>query len=347
MRAAVLTRPGGPGAVTVIDVPRPRPAADEVLVEVAACGVCGHDQADRTGLLTVPLPAVLGHEVAGTVVEAGPAVRRFAVGDPVATKQFSTCGYCGPCTSGEELRCAQRSFTYGGFAEYVVLRESALLAVPPGVPLAEAAVVACAVGTGLQALRRIARVRAGETVLVTGAGGGLGLHAVQVARALGARVVALTGDVGKAGRLRSLGAGHVLTMGDQTWQDVLDATEGHGADVVLDNTGHPAVFRQAFRALAHAGRYVLTGQVGGEPLRVHPAFVFAKEAVITGSGSTSMSTFSDAMDMVADARVRPVLAAYPLDDAVRAFTDLDERRVVGRAVLVPGAHAPHENRGER
>ncbi|MGI6872200.1 alcohol dehydrogenase catalytic domain-containing protein [Amycolatopsis sp. 3B14] len=339
MRAAVLT---GPGAVEVTDIGRPRPADDEVLVEVAACGVCGHDQADRAGLLKIPLPAVLGHEIAGTVVAAGSAVTRFALGDLVAAKQFRTCGRCGPCTGGDELRCAQRSFTYGGFAEYAVLRESSLLTIPPGVHPAEAAIVACAVGTGLQALRRIARVRAGETVLVTGAGGGLGLHAVQVAHALGARVVALTGNARAAGRLLDLGAEHVVAMGDSAWQEVCDATGGHGADVVLDNAGHPAVFRQAFRALAHAGRYVLTGQVAGEPLRVHPAFVFAKEAVITGSGSTSMSTFADAMDMLADGRVRAVVTAYPLDDAARAFTDLDERRVTGRPVLVPG-----RNRGER
>ncbi|MEU0508056.1 MULTISPECIES: alcohol dehydrogenase catalytic domain-containing protein [Amycolatopsis] len=333
MRAAVLT---APGAVEVTDLDQPVPAADEVLVEVAACGVCGHDQADRAGLLKLPMPAVLGHEIAGTVVDTGPAVTRFAVGDRVAAKQFRTCGRCEPCASGNELRCAQRAFTYGGFAEYAVLRESSLLPVPPGVHPAEAAVAACAVGTGLQALRRIARVRAGETVLVTGAGGGLGLHAVQVAHALGARVVALTGNGRAAGRLRSLGADHVVTLGDTAWQRVCDATGGHGADVVLDNTGHPAVFRQAFRSLAHTGRYVLTGQVAGEPLRVHPAFVFAKEAVITGSGSTAMSTFAEALDLLADGRVKAVVTAYPLDDIAHAFADIDAGRVVGRAVVVPG-----------
>ncbi|MFI7123071.1 alcohol dehydrogenase catalytic domain-containing protein [Amycolatopsis sp. NPDC049868] len=337
MRAAVLTRTGGPNAMTIAELDRPEPGPGEVLVEVAACGMCGHDQADRSGLLSIPLPAVLGHEIAGTVVAVGPGVTRFAVGTRVAAKQFGTCGRCGPCANGDELRCARRAFLYGGFAEYAVLPQSALLPVPPGVHLAEAAIAACAVGTGLQALRRIARVEPGETVLVTGAGGGLGLHAVQVAVALGTRVLALTGDPDKTERLRKYGAAHVVTTGDTAWRDILDATEGRGADVVLDNTGHPAVFRQAFRALAHAGRYVLTGQVGGEPIRVHPAFVFAKEAVITGSGSTLMTTFADALDLVAEGRVRPLVTAYPLDDVVSAFTDLDERRVTGRAVLIPGS----------
>lgn len=323
MRAVVLS---APGELTVAEVDCPEPGSGEVLVKVVACGVCGHDQADRAGLLTLPLPAVLGHEIAGTVVVGG---TRFAAGDRVAAKQFGTCGCCEPCVTGDELRCPQRAFLYGGFAEYAVLPESALLPVPPGVSLAEAAVVACAVGTGLQALRRVARVEPGETVLVTGASGGLGLHAVQVAAALGARVLALTGSPDKAAQLGN--AAQVVLAGDTAGQDILDATDGRGVDVVLDNTGHQSVFRQAFRALAHAGRYVLTGQVSGEPIRVHPAFVFEKEAVITGSGSTLMRTFADAMALVAEGRVRPVVTPYPLEAAARAFAD----RVTGRAVLVP------------
>jgi D-arabinose 1-dehydrogenase-like Zn-dependent alcohol dehydrogenase len=342
VRAAILNRPGGPDALRITDVERPEPAAGHVLVKVAACGLCGHDQADRSGLLDLPLPAVLGHELAGTVVAVGPAVTRVAVGDRVAAKQFSTCGRCGPCTSGDELRCPERAFTYGGFAEYAVVGESTLIQVPTEVDLAAAAVVACAVGTGLQALRHIARLRAGETVLVTGAGGGLGLHAVQVAAALGGRVVALTGSADKAAQLAALGADHVVTTGgDEPWREVVEVTDGRGADVVLDNVGHPKVFSQAFRALADRGRYVLTGQIDAEPIRLHPAFLFAKEAVVTGSGSTLMSTFVDAMAMVADGRVRPLVTTYPLEDVVRAFTDLDEGRVLGRAVLVPDSGEAH------
>ncbi|RSD10244.1 alcohol dehydrogenase catalytic domain-containing protein [Amycolatopsis eburnea] len=333
MRAAVLSRTGGPCVLDLVEVDPPRPGPGEVLVRVAACGICGHDQADCAGLLELGLPAVLGHEISGVVVESGGT--RFGPGDRVAAKQFATCGHCVPCTSGDELRCPERAFTYGGYAEYAVLRETSLLTVPPGVDLVAASVVACAVGTGLQALRARAGLRPGETVLVTGAGGGLGLHGVQVAAALGARVVALTGDTGKAARLRDLGADEVVATGDTAWQAILNATGGRGADVVLDNVGRPEVFRQAFRALADRGRYVLTGQTGAEPLRVHPAFVFAKDAVLTGSGSTLMSTFTDALAMVADGRVTPLVTRYPLDDVDRAFHDLDARRITGRAVLVP------------
>jgi len=333
-----MSETGGPSVIRLSDVDRPRPAPDEVLLEVAACGMCGHDQADRMGLTTIPLPEILGHEIAGVVAEVGAKVQHFQVGDRVARKQFTTCGRCAACLAGREVQCAQREFNYGGFAEFVTARESTLLPVPEGVGLAEASVVACAVGTCLQALRRIARVQQGETVVVTGAGGGLGLHGVQVASALGATVIAVTGSVDKAKQLATLGADHVVTTdsGD-FWKQIMEVTDGRGAEVVLDNVGHPKLFSQCFRGLAHAGRYVFTGQVGADRVSFFPAFVFAKEAVITGSASTLMSTFVDSMALVADGAVKPVVQAYPLDDVVRAFEDLDARRVTGRAVIVPAA----------
>ena len=336
MRAAVVSEPGGPEVARVVEVARPAPAPGEVLVAVAACGMCGHDQADRQGLMRIPLPVVLGHEIAGTVVEVGPAVGHLRVGDRVACKQYGHCGRCRACFAGDEMDCPRKAFTYGGFAEYVALPESSLLPVPDGVDLASAAVVACAVGSCLQALDPIARLRHGETVLVTGAGGGLGLHGVQVAAALGARVVALTSSAAKTEQLAKVGAEHVVVTGDgDWWPHLLDLTDGRGVEVVLDNVGHPAVFRQAFRGLARRGRYVFTGQVAGQPITLHPAFLFHKEAVLTGSASTVMATFADAMAMVAAGRVAPVVTPYPLDAVESAFHDLDARAVTGRIVLVP------------
>ena len=336
MRAVMISEPGGPEVAQVVEVARPAPAPGDVLVEVAACGMCGHDQADRQGLIRIPLPAVLGHEIAGTVVEIGSAVRHLRVGERVACKQYTHCGRCRACLGGREMDCPHKAFTYGGFAEYVALPESSLLPVPEGVDLASAAVVACAVGSCVQALDRIAHLRHGETVLVTGAGGGLGLHGVQVAVALGARVVALTSSAGKTEQLAKVGAEHVVVTGDgDWWPHLLDLTDGRGVEVVLDNVGHPAVFRQAFRGLARRGRYVFTGQVAGTPISLHPAFLFHEEAVLTGSASTVMSTFHDAMAMVADGRVAPLVTPYPLDEVVAAFTDLDARSVTGRIVLVP------------
>ncbi len=335
MKRIVIEKTGDPDVLGWGEGDEPRPGERDVVVKVAACGACGHDLSDRAGLTHIDMPHVLGHEVSGVVVQVGSKVHGFEVGDRVAGKQFTTCGMCLPCRSGHELNCEQKQFMYGGYAEYAALPDDTIQRVPDNVPLEQAAVVACAVGTCLQALVDIGGLRPGERVVVTGAGGGLGLHGVQVARALGAEVIALTSSPEKVDPLKELGADHVVLGEGRYAQELLEATGGRGVDVVLDNVGHPAVFDQCFRALVKRGRYILTGQLYREKISLYPAFVFAKEAVITGSGSTLMSTFMRSMEMVALGDVRPVIKTYPLSDAGSAHADMEANRVFGRAVLVP------------
>jgi acryloyl-coenzyme A reductase len=335
MKAAMFTETGAPDVLKYLDVPDPTPADNQVIVKVKACGVCGHDSADRAGLARIPLPAILGHEIAGEIVEVGRAVRGFAAGDAVASKQFSTCGRCLPCRSGDELSCVDKQFTYGGGAELVALEQDTLLKIPEGVSFEDASLTACAVGTCLQALDNVGRLKPGETAVITGAGGGLGLHAVQVAAALGARVIALTSSPHKVPLLAQYGADEVVLSSDNLGAELLELTGGRGPELVLDNVGHPDVFSGCFRALARRGRYVLTGQLYRQKISLFPAFVFFKEAVITGSGSTLMSTFMKSMDLVAAGKVRGVTEKFALADAVKAHEAVDAGRVLGRAILVP------------
>ncbi len=335
MKAVMFSETGGPDVLSYTDLPDPTPTGNQVVVRVAACGVCGHDSADRAGLAHIPLPAVLGHEIAGEIVEVGRAVRGFAVGDRVAGKQFSTCGHCLPCRSGDELSCADKRFTYGGGAELAALEQDTLLKIPDGVDYADAALTACAVGTCLQALTNVGRLQPGETAVISGAGGGLGLHALQVAAALGARVIALTSSERKAPLLARYGADDVVVISPDTPNQLLELTHGKGPELVLDNVGHPDVFGPCFRALARRGRYVLTGQLYRQKISLFPAFVFFKEAVITGSGSTLMSTFMKSMELVASGKVRGVTERFALADAVRAHEAVDAGKVLGRAILVP------------
>ncbi len=339
MKAAVLEAQGDEYRIEIQEVDEPRPTESQVLVKVLACGVCGHDQADRVGLTRIDVPAILGHEIAGEVVAVGADVKALAVGDLVAAKQFTTCGKCDVCRAGQELDCSDRYFNYGGSAEYMALEERTLLRIPDGVDPVVASVVACAVGTCYQALFTVGEVQPGEKVLVTGAGGGLGLHGMQVARAAGAEVIALTSSESKREALLASGADAVVVTGADGEGDVagelLQLTGGRGVDLVLDNIGEPSVFSQAFRALRKRGRYVFTGQVEHKKISVYPFFIFGKQAVITGSSSTLMSTFAASMDLVASGKVAPVIERYALGDVVAACRAMDERRVVGRAVLIP------------
>jgi acryloyl-coenzyme A reductase len=336
MKAAVIHEQGPPDVLRIEDVPDPTPSPTQAVIRVRACGVCGHDQADRLGM-TQPhgLPCILGHEISGEVVAVGSMVRNFQRGDVVASKQFTTCGHCLPCRSGTELDCVRKQFIYGGYAEYVAVEDDALLSVPDGVDVVGAALVACAVGTGYQALTGIARLRPGEWVVVTGAGGGLGLHGVQVAAALGGRVIAVTTSPQKNAFLCEIGAEQVVVGRDEPYAtQILDITGGTGAQVVLDQVGHPTQFNQCFRALAKRGRYVLTGQLYREKIGLYAAFVFGKEAVITGSASTPMSAFMRSMELVREGKVKPVYEKVPLTEAARAHAALDNHTILGRAVLM-------------
>src|ERR1700730_8963138 len=179
MRAVVIDQPGPPSGLRLAEVPVPDLRPRDVLIAVAACGVCFHDVVARNGTFRrgVAMPAILGHEVAGTVIAAGPEARQFRVGDRVCTTPHRhICGHCPMCRSGRETSCPQRAFMgdaglNGGYAELVAVSEDCVVALPSGVTLDEGAIAACAIGTELNAVRDVAQVRLGERVLVTGAGG--------------------------------------------------------------------------------------------------------------------------------------------------------------------------------
>ncbi len=335
MRAVVLAAPGGPEVLHLVAVEKPRVGPRDVLLRVSACGVCGQDRAVREGLVKVDLPCVIGHEISGVVEHVGAGVDDFRVGDRVACKQFSTCGRCRACRSGRDTECPYRKHVYGGYAEYAVIPQDALLAVPDSVGLTEASIVSCAVGSVLQALTDVAQIASGEYVAVTGAGGGLGVHAIQVAAAFHARPIALTTSPAKAALLRKFGAYAVLDPSSEDFSAAMaDTTEGQGPHVVLDNVGNAATFDACFRALRRHGRYVFTGQLFKERISLYPAFVFHKEAVITGSASTTMSSFMAAMELVERKIIRPVVTPFPLDRAADIHKGESDREICGRAVLL-------------
>ena len=336
MKAVVLYETGGPEAFKVEDIPMPKLKPTEVLIKVAACGLCGHDQADRNGLTRVDKPVVLGHEISGTVVEIGSMVRHIKTGDRVATKQHSSCGNCIECRSMHDLQCSDRETVLGGYAEYAAVADGAVIKIPNGVDIEGASIVACAIGTSLRGVRHHAKVTQGEMVVVTGAGGGLGLHALQVVKAFGAYTVAITTSPHKVDSLKEYGADEVIVAhGDDYWQEILDKTRGKGPQVVIDPVGHPDVFKPCFRALAREGRYVFLGQVYRQKVDFFPAFLHGKEANLTGGAATRMNEFLDSMEMVNQRLVTPVIQKFSLSDAVEAWRQVDARKVFGRAVLVP------------
>ena len=340
MRALVLEHPGRPPVLAVKHLPTPVPGPHEVLVEVAACGFCHHDLLVMAGVLRrgVKPGVVLGHEIAGVVVDAGTAVTGFRRGDHVVSLLTDACGECDRCRSGREHRCLHGTGIGhgkdGGFAEYVAMSEFSLVGIPPELDLVEASLFACPMGVALRAAESVARTGPGDITVVTGAGGGLGIHALQIASALGSRVLAVTTSPDKLGRFAPLGAEEILHSDELDFSElVLALTEDRGADVVLDTVGS-ALFESAWRSLAQFGRFVLLGEVAGRPVELNLAEVIFRDAQVLGSSGVSRREVARIAEMVSLGSVTPILAdTLPLEEAGVAFDLLVRKQVLGRLAL--------------
>ncbi len=341
MRAVVLEEPGSPQGLRLTEAPEPEPGPREALVRVRAAGVCHHDVAAMRGLLRrgIKPRVILGHEIAGEVAQVGAHVRAVAPGDRVASILTNCCGTCRRCIEGNEHRCLNGHGighgADGGYAEYAAIAEASLRPIPEGVTFEQAAVCACPIGVVLRAVRDLARPQLGETVVVTGAGGGLGTHGIQIARAMGARVLAVTGSEGKIERLREMGAEEVIFSPDLEFHwEVLALTGERGADAVIDTVGS-AAFGAAFQCLAQYGRIVLVGEIAGGAISINPANLLFKDARLLGTSGVSRRDLDDALGLVQRGAVRPIVTVFRLEEASRVHQMLMDRQLFGRAVLVP------------
>jgi S-(hydroxymethyl)glutathione dehydrogenase / alcohol dehydrogenase len=276
VRAAVVRQQGGPVRIEEIDLPDPGPG--QVRVALAATGVCHSDLSLANGTFTHAVPVVLGHEGAGRVTAVGPGVTSLVPGDPVVLNWAPACRECWWCTHGEPWLCAradeprQRPYARladGGdvfpglgaaaFATETVLGAYACIRLPDDIPLAEAALLGCAVLTGVGAVLNSARVRPGESVVVIGLGG-VGLAAVQGARLAGADpIVAVDPVESKAGLARKLGATEVITPGPRLSRQIRDLLDGRGADHAIECVGRAETIRAAWSSTRRGGRATVVG----------------------------------------------------------------------------------------
>lgn len=343
MHAIVVREAGGTDVLRIDEIPRPQPGPREVLIAISACGVCTLDVVTRNGTYrrAVEMPLIPGHEICGVVAETGSEVTRVNPGDRVATTQrFHVCGHCRLCRGGHETLCVQRRFLgqhgmRGGYAQYVAVEEDNLAIVPAGVSDEQAAIAACAIGTSLGAVRDAGRVRLGERVLVTGAGGGLGVHALQLARSAGAQVIAQTTSAAKAGLLAELGAHRVLvsSRSEDFSARVHEWTGGDGVDVAIDNVGTPQ-FEATRRSLAINGRWVLVGQLDGTFVPFNPAQLFLKNQSMVSVHSTSRAQLEDTLGLIASGAVKPVISQMcRMEDLPDVHRRMERGGVAGRTVL--------------
>ena len=261
MKAVRLTSPGQPLALH--EVPMSSPGPQDVLIRVKAAGICHSDAHYRAGISSVePLPKTLGHEVAGVVEQSGSAVKTVKPGDRVCLHYLATCGDCEWCRAGNEQFCRSAQMIGkhrdGGFAEFILMPARSVFELPDEIPFEQGAIMMCSSATSLHALRK-ARLQPGESVAVFGVGG-LGISAIQLARALGAdKVFAVDINPRKLELASSLGAIPVNGARADSVAAIQELTSGKGVDVSLELIGLPITMQQSVRALAIKGRAALVG----------------------------------------------------------------------------------------
>jgi alcohol dehydrogenase, propanol-preferring len=342
MRAAVLDRFGGD--VEVRDVPDPvPPGPGDVLVAVETCGVGLTLERARSGALGGTTPRVVGHELGGTVAAVGPGVAMWRPGDRVTASFYLTCGACRFCAGGRETLCtAWRGYVGlhvdGALAEAVVLPAANLVRVPDGVGLDEAAIAADAIATPYHVFAERAPLRPGQTVAVIGAGGGVGVHMAGMARAFGARVVAVERDAAKEKRLADRGFDVVWNPGDEPdWADTLIGVAGAKVDVCVDTVASTATLTNGVRLVGRGGTFVVVGFQPGAALTVDPAGLILDEVVVTGSRYATRAEILRTLDLVAQRRVEPVIGArFALEDTAEAYRTMQRNEAFGRIVVDTG-----------
>lgn len=322
----------------------PVPGADQILVEVAACGVCGTDVKVVHGRLPgVPLPVVPGHEIAGRVAGVGPGVSGVRVGDRVALYHRITCGECAWCREGRENLCRGRQDRLGierdgGFATHVLAPARNACPLPTGVSWEAGAIIPGAMAGPYRALKHLARVLPGEWVAVIGAGG-LGLHAVQFVRALGGRAIAIDVEDARLALAASLGAELTVNSAKVAAAAAVRAAVPEGAAVVVQAVGGKAVapaMADAVRVVAPGGRIVFLGYERGQAFSVDSAWCVTQEVAILGALSYTRRDLAEVTALVAAGAVRPIVAATrPLGEANEALADVERSATPGRTVLLP------------
>lgn len=324
------------------EIPDPVVSDGDVLLKVMACGVCHTDLKVRDGLVPdTTAPVVLGHEVAGEVVAVGRGVTGIAVGDRGVPYGYETCGTCIECRRGQDSLCESLSGRMGfdrqgGQCELVRVPARLFLKIDPRLTFQQAAVTTCSMVTPYRAIVRRARLRAGETAVVVGAGGGLGLHAVQIARLVGATVIAVDSDAARTEAMSEQGADHVVIAdGDKFGDRVRSILGGRGADVLVDLVGATASIAEGISAVRSGGRVVVVGYRAGQQVQAEiPDLVF-REIELYGCHWASIVDMIEVLNLVALGALNPVITrTYPFEQAASALDDLEGGRIFGRAALL-------------
>ena len=325
MKTILFHQHGGPEVLEYADFPTPEPKAGEVLVRLHAAALNRMDVLVRNGWqgLKLELPHINGADGAGEIAALGSDVSGFSTGERVVINPNFGCGECEFCLSERDNMCSNWHLLgetiRGTYAEYVCVPARQLYKLPVDFDFHQAAAAALVYQTAWHSMVKRGAVKAGETVAIVGAGGGVNSASIQIAKYLGARVVVISSNADKAVQAEALGADIVIDRSkNEDWSKALFiATEKRGVDMVVDNVG--TTFPLSLRALRKGGRLLTVGNSGSPRFEIDNRFIFAKHLSILGSTMSTLADFREVMDLVITGKLKPIIdRTYPLKDAAAA-----------------------------
>lgn len=336
MKAVRFHEHGGTEVLRYEDAPDPDLRAGEVIIRVRACALNHLDIWNRRGVVKLPLPHILGADVAGEIVESSDSL--LQAGTRVMGQPGLSCGRCEACLDGRDNECPRYdvlgSQSNGGYAEFVKLPVQNVVPVPDAIGFVEAAAFPLTFLTAWHMLITRARIRPGEDVLVLGAGSGVGQAAIQVAWLHGARVFATAGNDDKLARARELGAHDVINHHAQDLaEEIRRLTNKRGVDVVIEHVG-TATWERSLKCMARGGRLVTCGATTGYDARVDLRFLFARQYSLMGSYMGTKAELLRAAQFFFTGQLRPAVdRTFALSDAAAAQQHLEQGKQFGKVVL--------------
>jgi NADPH:quinone reductase-like Zn-dependent oxidoreductase len=340
LKAVLFRQHGGPDKLSYEDIAAPKIGAQDVLVRVKACALNHLDIWIRQGnpAYPMPLPHVPGSDIAGVVEQVGEQVEGVTVGDRALVSPGLSCWRCDQCLAGRDNLC--RSFgiigaiTHGGYAEYVKVPFRNVLQIPGNLSFEQAAAFPLVSVTASHMLFALAHLQLGETVLIMGAGSGVGSMAVQMAKLAGARVITTVGSDDKIPKAVVLGADAVIHHGrEKVSERVRLLTEGRGVDVVIEHIG-PDVWDSCLESLVKGGRLITCGATTGGDVKLNLRYIFSRQLTIKGSYMGTRAELVKATELMGQGRLIPVIdRTYPLQEAKAAQEQLISRKFFGKIVL--------------
>jgi NADPH:quinone reductase-like Zn-dependent oxidoreductase len=340
MKAVRIHEFGGPEVLRYDEIPDPSPRNDEVLIRVRACAMNHLDLWVRKGLPGVRLPHILGSDAAGEVVVSGPHVAEFRPGERVVVAPMHFCNRCAKCAAGLQNQC--RQFTVlgnavdGGNCELLAIPAVNLVPIPDALGFNEAASVPLVFTTAWHMLVGRAGIRMGQTVLILGAGSGVGIAAIQVAKLFHARVIATAGDENKLEKARALGADHgIHHYRQKISEEVRRITDKEGVDIVIEHVGE-ATWAESVRCLKPGGVLVTCGATTGPHAAIDLRFLFSRQLSLLGSYMGTLGELHEVLAHIFAGRLKPVVdRVFPLAEARTAHEYLEKSQMFGKVVLTP------------